>query len=96
MTSLCITSPHFPLNGKSITKTALLFKTFFWYGFLTPSPSNQIFPILPKALIAHLQQQWSFYVWQPMDDDHDAVRLVASWATPQEQVQAFVQKVKDF
>ncbi len=60
------------------------------YRFLTDSPSNQIFPILPNRLIDRLQKKFSFYVWEKVDDKHSAVRLVTSWATPEEAVRAFI------
>ncbi|MDR1049404.1 MAG: low specificity L-threonine aldolase [Synergistaceae bacterium] len=60
------------------------------YGFLTDSPSNQIFPILPDALIKKLQKEWSFYVWQSMGGGRSAIRLVTSWATREEQADRFI------
>jgi threonine aldolase len=53
------------------------------YPFFVDSPSNQIFPVLPNTLIARLQEKYLFYVWEKMDDNHSAVRLVTSWATPE-------------
>ena len=63
------------------------------HAFLTESPTNQIFPILPHALIQKLEKNWDFYVWQKVDAAHSAVRLVTSWATPEEAVQAFIQEL---
>ncbi|MDR2174828.1 MAG: aminotransferase class I/II-fold pyridoxal phosphate-dependent enzyme [Synergistaceae bacterium] len=59
------------------------------YGFLTDSPSNQIFPILPDALIEKLQKNWAFYVWQKMGEGRSAIRIVTSWATKEEAVDEF-------
>ena len=56
------------------------------HTFLTDSPSNQIFPILPNDLIAKLQKDFSFYVWEKIDEDRSAIRLVTSWATREEAV----------
>jgi threonine aldolase len=64
------------------------------YPFLVDSPSNQIFPILPHALIAKLQENYSFYVWEKIDADHSAVRLVTSWATDRTAVVAFIEELK--
>jgi threonine aldolase len=63
-------------------------------GFLTDSPSNQIFPILPKSVIAELERNYSFYVWSKVDDSHSAIRLVTSWATPEEAARGFVSDLK--
>lgn len=60
------------------------------YSFLTDSPSNQIFPILPNRLIDKLYEKYSFYLWERVDEQHSAVRLVTSWATKEEAVTAFV------
>ncbi len=60
------------------------------YPFLTHSTSNQIFPILPNALIDELQSRYDFYVWSRVDDDHSSIRLVTSWATSEEAVQGFI------
>ena len=62
------------------------------YDFLTDSPSNQIFPILPKELIGRLQKKWIFYVWQKIDERRDAIRLVTSWATKEEIVREFLKE----
>ncbi|MDR1377839.1 MAG: low specificity L-threonine aldolase [Synergistaceae bacterium] len=60
------------------------------YEFLTDSPSNQIFPILPNALIEKLQKNWAFYVWQKMDGDRSSIRIVTSWATTENAVENFI------
>jgi threonine aldolase len=61
------------------------------YLFLTNSPSNQIFPILPNDIIEKLQEKYSFYVWQKVDEENSAIRLVTSWATKEEKVLEFIQ-----
>ena len=60
------------------------------FAFLTQSPTNQIFPILPHWLIEKLQQNYAFYIWSKVDVEHSAIRLVTSWATPPVAVQAFI------
>lgn len=63
------------------------------FRFLTHSTTNQIFPILPDALIARLQQSYGFYVWSKAGGGQSAVRLVTSWATPEEKVAEFLSDV---
>ncbi|MDR1649603.1 MAG: low specificity L-threonine aldolase [Synergistaceae bacterium] len=63
------------------------------YGFLTDSPSNQIFPILPDALIERLRKNWSFYVWQKAGEGRSAIRVVTSWATKEEAVDEFIEEL---
>ena len=63
------------------------------YSFLTHSPSNQVFPVLPDALIEELQTNYSFIVWEKIDETHSAIRLVTSWATKEEEVRALVEAI---
>lgn len=62
--------------------------------FLTNSPTNQIFPILPNEVISGLQSNYAFHVWEKVDEDYAAIRLVTSWATKEEQVTAFIADYK--
>jgi threonine aldolase len=64
------------------------------FEFLTHSTSNQIFPILPNRLITELQKKYSFFVWEKIDDDKSAIRLVTSWATKEEAVADFIEDMK--
>lgn len=61
------------------------------YNFLTEPSSNQIFPILPNTVIEKLQQDFEFYIWQKIDEENSAIRLVTSWATPEKQVESFIE-----
>lgn len=60
------------------------------YTFLTESATNQIFPILPKALIKKLGEKYQFYEWQEIDEAHTALRLITSWATEERIVDEFI------
>lgn len=64
------------------------------YPFLTESTTNQIFPILPQPLIEKLKKEYGFYVWSKVDDEHSAIRLVTSWATPEAVVDGFLSDLK--
>lgn len=57
------------------------------------SPTNQIFPILPNEQIQRLSQKFAFELWGTVDETHSIVRLVTSWATPDEAVDVFLQEV---
>ena len=52
--------------------------------------TNQIFPILPNTLIKKLEPDFKFYHWEKADTDHTVLRLVTSWATDKQQVEAFM------
>lgn len=56
---------------------------FYIDATLTHSPSNQIFPIISNELIEELQKKYSFYIWEKIDENNSAIRLVTSWATQQ-------------
>ncbi len=58
--------------------------------FWIKSPTNQIFPVMNKHIIEELSREFAFYTWAGVDQNHSAVRLITSWATPGEAVQGFV------
>jgi threonine aldolase len=60
------------------------------YSFLTQSVTNQIFPILPNTIIDSLIEKYGFYVWNPVDAENSAIRLVTSWSTKEEAVDSFL------
>ncbi|WML56107.1 low specificity L-threonine aldolase [Neobacillus sp. PS2-9] len=62
--------------------------------FLIHSPSNQIFPILPNSVITELEKKYAFHVWEKVDEEHSAIRLVTSWATQEDQVEEFIEDFK--
>ena len=58
------------------------------YPYLVPGVTNQIFPILPDALLAELAKEFVFCEQERVDETHRAVRFCTSWATKQEAVDA--------
>lgn len=60
------------------------------YPLYAQSPTNQVFPILSRARIRELEQDFTFEFIAPVDEDHDAVRFVTSWATQPETVEALL------
>jgi len=58
------------------------------YSLLVPGATNQIFPILPDALLDELSKNFSFSQQERVDENHRAVRFCTSWATTQENVDA--------
>jgi len=59
-------------------------------AFLSDSPTNQLFPILPPAVVEALEARYEFHRWQTMPDGDIAIRLVTSWATKAEAVEGFI------
>lgn len=60
------------------------------HNFLTDSDTNQIFPVLPLRTIEELQNRYDFYIWEHINADEAAIRMVTSWATPEVKVDAFI------
>jgi threonine aldolase len=61
------------------------------YPFPVPSPSNQQFPVMPNRVVEKLQELgYEFEIDHPVDENHTCIRLVTSWATPAEAVDAFL------
>ncbi|MFV0522636.1 MAG: threonine aldolase family protein [Mangrovibacterium sp.] len=64
------------------------------YSLLSASSTNQIFPILPKALINRLSEKYLFYEWKVIDKNNTAIRLITSWATDENKVDEFIKDLK--
>ncbi|QIG88938.1 aminotransferase class V-fold PLP-dependent enzyme [Chryseobacterium sp. POL2] len=64
-------------------------------SFLTNSLSNQIFPILKNDHIKILQHEFDFYIWQQIDAEHSAIRLICSWATTDEVVGQLITNIEN-
>ena len=61
------------------------------YSLPVESPSNQQFPVLPNAVVERLQAMgYEFEVDHAVDDRHTLIRLVTSWATPEQAVENFL------
>jgi threonine aldolase len=58
--------------------------------FLSEPVANQVFPILDDTRIARLRRSYEFHTWARVDEAHAAIRLVTSWATPQDAVDRFL------
>jgi len=65
------------------------------FSLAADTESNQIFPILPNTVIEALKKRFDFYVWEPVDAQHSVIRLVTSWATDPEQLDAFIHALKN-
>ena len=47
--------------------------------FLIDSPTNQQFVVLDQDTIRRLEEQVAFSIWEPVDENHTAVRFATSW-----------------
>lgn len=64
------------------------------FSFYWPSTTNQLFPILPNNIVDILEKDFLFSRQLVVDKDHVCIRLVTSWATKQEGVDAFLSTLK--
>jgi threonine aldolase len=59
-------------------------------SFRYPSPTNQLFPVLPNRLLEELKDQYSFTFWEKSGDTHSVIRICTSWATRRENVEHLI------
>lgn len=62
---------------------------------LVPGTTNQVFPILPDALLDQLGKEFTFCEMHRVDEKHRAVRFCTSWATKSEDVEALCCALKN-
>ena len=60
------------------------------FALASDSPSNQLFPVLPRSLVAKLQERYEFELWRALDEATQVIRLVTSWATTAQAVDTFI------
>lgn len=64
------------------------------YPMLNKTTTNQVFPIVPKGLLATLDQICAYEVWCPTEDaDKVCVRFVSSFATTEEDVEGLLERI---
>ena len=61
------------------------------YEFLSEPETNQIFPIFPASAVEKLHESYGFYDWCEAGEGRVAIRLVTSWATPEERIDEFLE-----
>lgn len=83
---------YFELSEHAVNMAQLLIEGIKSKGhdILFDSPTNQVFPIFSNDTIDKLEKYFGFYVWQPVDANNSAVRLVTSWATTEDAVNKFL------
>jgi len=58
-----------------------------------PPVVNQVFAILASHVAEALNAEWGFYVWERLSGGRVVIRLVCSWATPDEAVDSFLERL---
>lgn len=64
------------------------------FAFLSPSTTNQQFPILPDSALEKLGEKFEFSFWGNVDTSHSAVRFCTSWATREEDVRLLTEELR--
>ena len=63
------------------------------YTLYAQSPTNQVFVVLSHEKIAELEKNFAFEAFGHVDDNHEAMRFVCSWATKPEAVDALIESL---
>lgn len=67
--------------------------TEYGFSFLSPSYSNQLFPIMKNELVEQLEKNYSFNIERDLHNGTKAIRLVTSWATREDAVREFLDEL---
>ena len=81
---------YFDISGHAIEMADQIRDCFDSLGvqYLVPGITNQIFPILPDAILSELGKNFMFTEMERVDENHRCVRFCTSWATKKENVEA--------
>lgn len=60
------------------------------YQFLIDSPTNQQFVVVTNDQLAELKKHVDLSFWEVVDDTHTAIRLVTSWSTTEQELDALI------
>ena len=63
------------------------------YEFVIPPQTNMLFPIFPKEKTEELKENVKFEGWPYQSETHAAVRLVTSWGSTEEEIDAFLELI---
>lgn len=65
------------------------------YELYLPGTTNQVFVTLPDKLLNELGKEFTFAIWEKVDEAHTTVRFCTSWATTDENVDALCAALKN-
>lgn len=63
------------------------------YPFLVPNTTNQVFPVVPDALLEKWKDKIGYTYQCRVDESHSAIRLCTSWVTSEENVNVLVEAI---
>ena len=87
---------YFEMGKHAIALADQMRETFTECGvaFHVPGTTNQIFPVLPDAVLEKLAEKYVWCEMERVDETHRAVRFCTSWATLPENVSKFCADLK--
>jgi len=87
---------YFDLGKNAVTLAYRIRDAFREKGipFIMDSPTNQQFPILTDEQLDKLSSEFSFTLWEKVDETRSAVRFCTSWATKEEQVEQLINAIR--
>lgn len=65
------------------------------YPYLVENKTNQIFPVMPDAVLEQLGKKYGYCYMERVDETHSAVRFCTSWATKEENVDQLICDLKN-
>ena len=88
---------YFEIGRHAVTQAKRIAEGFRARGYrlLAESPTNQVFPVVPKAIQRELAKSFGYAYWCAVDVESDAIRFCTSWATPPEMVDALLAMLPD-
>ena len=66
------------------------------WKFYFETPTNQIFVVVDNETLNKLDQSVVYSFWEPYDETHTVIRFATSWATPQEDVDALIELIRQY
>lgn len=63
------------------------------YKFAVNSPTNQIFPVIPKTKLQEIKDEFAVGFWEKYDEENDVVRICTSWASDEKEIELFLEKI---
>lgn len=63
--------------------------------FYAETKTNQLFPILSSEQIVKLSDKFEFYIWQKLDNNRAAIRMITSWATKTSATDTLIAAIKE-
>ena len=81
---------YFAISAKADQMADRIRKTLtdLGYQLYLPGTTNQVFVTLPDKLLDTLGKEFTFAIWDKVDENHTTVRFCTSWATTEENVNA--------